>query len=155
MKKYSFLPGVKGILLTAALLPACVLAVSPNKTVLPDDFKVYYSKKLGVANKPFKGGKEFTIPTNNEYKDAPGCYVTCLSNQAKEDAIPVPGTKTYLIGQVRVEGRYRDGLCIPKGYESKDARKSTEIKEKCEQSFPTKCEEKSCAINTNTSMWFN
>src|SRR5437667_315666 len=58
----------------------------PNKTVLPDDFKVYQSQKVGLSTKSFKGATEKTVPTNNEYKDSPGCYVSCHSKHSKDAA---------------------------------------------------------------------
>lgn len=158
MKKDHCSKGSKGaLLLIMALLPTYVFAdISiPNKTLLPDEFKVYYNKKVGrLSRAPFKGGKETVIPTNNEYKDAPGCYISCHAKNAQEAAYPI-SDKIYVMGQVRVEGRYRDGLCLPKGYENKDVRSAKALKEKCEQSFPTKCENNSCWADSHTSNWFN
>lgn len=159
MKRYSKL------LLAVALMPVAMQSIAaesiammkPEDVRLPDAIKVYYSENHGVSKKPFKGAKADVLPTNNEYKDAPGCYIACYSNNPsvapKLGAYPVGG-KNYMMGQIRVEGHYHNGLCIPKGYENKDVRTSKEMKEACEKSFPAMCEKATCTANGLTANWF-
>lgn len=153
MKITSTYHQLAGILFSAILFPSVASAVSPNKTVLPDEVKVYYSEKVGLSRKAFNGGTEKVVPTNNDYKDSPGCYLFCVSKNAKHSAYPI-SDKVYTMGQVRVAGHYMNGLCIPKGYGDKDVRKAKEFKELCEKSFPEKCEKESCWADANTSQWF-
>lgn len=148
MKNYSLVA-----LLVSSLFAAAVQAETPNQTILPDDMKVYYNSEMGLSTKSFQGGKEKNIPTSNEFKDVPGCYVACLSNDAKNGAYPM-GEKAYVAGQIRVKGRYADGYCIPAGFEDKDARTSKEFKDKCQEAFPERCSNGTCFVGTNTSAWF-
>lgn len=127
--------------------------LKPVKGMLPDEFKVYHSEKVGLSTKPFKGGQEKIIPTNNEYREQPGCYLACYSKNPKEAAYHVIDD-TYMMGQIRVKGRYTNGMCVPTGYESKDARHSKDLMEQCEKAFPDKCTGASCWIETRTGNWF-
>ncbi len=143
----------------AMLLPLSSQAetMRPDDMRLPDDIKVYYSKKVGLTHKAYKGAKADVLPINNDYKDSPGCYIACYSNHgelaAKRGAYPVEG-KTFVMGQVRVKGHYHSGICIPTGYEHKSVHTSKEMKEACEKSFPAMCEKGSCWANGKTSHWF-
>lgn len=126
-----------------------------DPSVLPEQFKVYYNPKLGISKKVYKGATEKVILTNNEnVKDGQGCYVSCFSKNAKDAVYPVD-TNVYLMGQIRVQGQYHNGNCLPKGFEDKDVRASKEFKAKCEEAFPERCEKDSCwASGSNTANWF-
>ncbi len=127
----------------------------PNKGMLPEEFKVYYSEKTGISQKSFKGASEKVIPTKNDFTEVPGCYITCYTKDAKKGIYSV-GDNTYLIGQIRVAGHYYGGNCLPKGFENKDVRTAKEFKEMCEKDFPEKCEKESCTAGSNyTAQWFN
>lgn len=127
----------------------------PNKGMLPEEFKVYYSDKVGVSKKAFKGGSEKIIPVKNDFTEVPGCYISCYSSDPKKGVYSV-GDNTYLIGQIRVSGHYYGGNCLPKGFENKDVRKAKEFKEMCEKDFPEKCDKLSCTVGSNnTAQWFN
>lgn len=127
----------------------------PNKGMLPEEFKVYYSEKVGLSKKSFKGASEKIIPTKNDFTEVPGCYITCYTKDAKKGVYSV-GDNTYLIGQIRVSGHYYGGNCLPKGFENKDVRTAKEFKEMCEKDFPEQCEKESCtAGNNHTAQWFN
>lgn len=150
---------VKWILAAPLLLVGATsqATMKPDDMRLPDDIKVYYSEKVGLSRTAVKGAKADVLPTNNDYKESPGCYIACYSKTShiasKLGAYPVD-TKTYIMGQVRVKGRYHNGLCVPTGYESKDIRTSKTMKETCEKSFPAMCEKGSCWANGTTSHWF-
>ncbi len=148
------------------LLAATIIALSPLSQAgsmrpddmrLPDDIKVYYSTKVGLTHKHFKGAKADVLPVNNDYKDSPGCYIACYSNHqqnaAKYGAYPVE-EKTFVMGQIRVKGRYHNGICVPTGHEDKSIHTSKELKEACESSFPSMCEKGSCWANGRTAHWF-
>ncbi|HRE31803.1 MAG TPA: hypothetical protein PLD88_07515 [Candidatus Berkiella sp.] len=127
----------------------------PNKGMLPEEFKVYYSEKAGLSKTAFKGGSEKIIPTKNDFTEVPGCYISCYSKDAAKGIYNV-GDNTYLIGQIRVSGHYYGGNCLPKGFESQDIRNAKEFKEMCEKDFPDKCEKESCTVGSNSSaQWFN
>ena len=127
---------------------------TPNDTLLHEEFKVYYNEHIGLSKKPFKSSTAKTVPTKNDiHSDNPGCYIACYSKDKKHAVYSVDDSY-HLIGQVRVQGKYTNGLCIPKGYENKEFRGAKEIKEKCEISFPQPCAKGSCQIDGHTIHWF-
>ncbi len=127
----------------------------PNKGMLPEEFKVYYSDSAGISKTSFKGSSEKVIPTVNEFTEVPGCYISCYTTDAKKGLYNI-GDNNYLIGQIRVSGHYYGGNCLPKGFENKDVRTAKEFKEMCEKNFPEKCEKESCGVGANhTAQWFN
>lgn len=127
----------------------------PNKGMLPEEFKVYYSDSVGISKTSFKGSSEKVIPTINEFTEVPGCYISCYTKDAKKGLYNI-GDNNYLIGQIRVSGHYYGGNCLPKGFENKDVRSAKEFKEMCEKNFPEKCEKESCGVGaSHTAQWFN
>lgn len=128
-------------------------AAEPDKTILPDQFKVYYNQKVGLSTKSFDGAQEKVVPTNNEYKDAPGCYVACYSKNEKDSAYYIMDN-VYMMGQVRVPGTYTSGYCLPKGFENKELSSAQEFKEKCATAFPTQCQNNSCWADGHTANFF-
>lgn len=150
MKKHSLC----SLLIAFTFVPTALMAESPNKTVLPDDFKIYYNEKMGLSRTAFKGAHEKILPMNNDYKDAPGCYVACYAKDAKLGTYRISDS-TYIMGQVRVKGGYHNALCIPTGFEHKDLRTSKDMKEVCEKAFPAMCEKEKCWVDGKTSEWFN
>lgn len=127
----------------------------PNKGMLPEEFKVYYSDSVGISKTAFKGSSEKVIPTVNEFTEVPGCYISCFTKDPKKGIYSI-GDNHYLIGQIRVSGHYYGGNCLPKGFENKDVRTATEFKEMCEKNFPEKCEKASCGVVADyTAQWFN
>lgn len=132
---------------------ATAAPTSPMQEILPEQFKVYYNQNLGIARKAFNTSAEKIIPTNNEFTEAAGCYLSCYSKNAKDAIYPVD-THVYLMGQIRVQGHYHNGLCLPKGFENQDIRAAKEFKAKCEEAFPERCEKESCWASGNTGNWF-
>ena len=127
--------------------------LNPHETMLPEEFKVYYKPGLGISRKVFKQGDEKIIPNKNHFAEKPGCYIACYSKHAHHGVLATDDNY-HLVGQMRFEGHYANGICIPKGFESKDIRKAKEFKVKCEESFPEKCEKGSCDVHGLTSHWF-
>lgn len=153
MKKFSINFATKWICLALSIISTPTFADTPNKALLPEELNVYYDANTGISRKAFKGGAEKLVPTSNDFKEAPGCYVACYSKNAEDSAFSV-GDKVYLMGQIRVQGHYVNNLCIPKGYESKDVRTSSEFKDKCAEVFPERCTNKTCWAGSETAYWF-
>ena len=91
-------------------------------------------------------------PTVNLYQGSPGCYVACYSRTTFPAALT--GDETYAIGQVRVPGKYREGICVPTDYKNKDLSKEDFFTEICAQAFPDLCRESSCWADGNSGRWF-
>lgn len=154
MIKFSLGKCLKGALLVAAVFPFLSTANEQStKKLLPEEFQVYYNKNMGISTTAFKGGQAKTIPTSNTYEGAPGCYIACHGKNQHDGVYPV-SDNTYMMGQIRVQGHYANGYCIPKGYESKDIRQAKEFKEKCALEFPEQCKDSSCSISGQTAGWF-
>lgn len=134
-------------------LPTQIMATTQNKNILPEEFKVYYKKNVGVSQKAFKGSSEKLIPTSNSFEGNPGCYIACYSKNNLHGIYPVD-QKTYLVGQIRVKGNYQNAMCVPTGYTDKDYRQAKEFKTQCEAEFPEACENQSCWISGQTADWF-
>jgi hypothetical protein len=128
--------------------------VIAHKVLLPEDFKVHYHAKFGIQKEASENTTEKTIPTKNEYTQAPGCYVACFSHHKTKDGVYTVGSNQHMVGQVRVKGHYQGKLCSPEGFENQDLRVAQEFKEKCETHFPQKCEKDGCRAGGNTSHWF-
>ncbi len=139
-------------MLAAALLPMMAFAQTPNKTLLPDNFKIYVNEKVGLSRTNFAGAKEHILPINNDYKEAPGCYIACYSNDQKLGTYKI-SDHTYVMGQVRVKGGYHNAMCMPTGFDGKDLRHSKEMKTVCENAFPLMCEKGKCWVDGKTSTW--
>lgn len=114
-----------------------------HDTILPEVCTVYHHPEQGVSTTPFKKAKAKKIFTNNDYKDAPGCYILCLSKNKKRATYAIDA-HTYIMGQIRVPGYYDGGLCLPKGYEEQSLAEAKALIEKCEEAFPERCEKGSC-----------
>jgi hypothetical protein len=151
MRTYSLSIGF--LLIASFLSPLAMATEIPTSTVLPEEFKVYYKENVGISRKAFKGSTEKTIPTKNEFKENPGCYLSCVSKDQKEGQY-VFWDNQYIVGQVRVKGNYANGMCLPSGFENKDIRQAKELKAKCEETFPEKCTQGSCGVNGYTANWF-
>lgn len=122
-----------------------------NTHLLPDQF-VIYTNGNGAINHPVPGFMKKILPTNNDYKGMPGCYISCYSH-SKEAGIYRVSSTIYVYGQVRVPGKYDDRNCIPTGYRHKDI--------SAEKSFENLCTEKISGCKTNhcwaggeTGGWF-
>ncbi|HEY9849223.1 MAG TPA: hypothetical protein V6D28_07175 [Leptolyngbyaceae cyanobacterium] len=102
---------------------------------LPEDFRVYVSDQ-GAVNWPAPGYTEKILPTVNKYMGRDGGYVACYSRN-EEGSIYSVGGGIYVMGQIRLQGRYIGRIFHPKGYENKDISAAQEFKDLCNQTFPT------------------
>lgn len=124
-----------------------------DSTLLPQEFKVYYTEKIVIANHPFEGSIEKILPTRNEFEGTPGCYIACYSHEEKQSVYPV-GNNIFVMGQIRVPGHYMNKICQPTGFENKDISAEQEFKFKCEKVFPHQCGKSSCWAGGDTGGWF-
>lgn len=103
--------------------------------MLPEDFKVYVSNNP-VMNYPNVRFEERVLPTFNHYKGADGGYVAIYSH-SQEKAVYGVGGDVYVVGQVRMQGRYEGRIFVPSGFELEDdITQDTELLKICEMYFP-------------------
>lgn len=125
---------------------------NPNTAILPPDFNVYTIGN-SVVNSYFPGTEKKTLPTVNEFIGAPGCYVACYSHSQKNSVYSVGGD-IYVMGQVRVPGKYQNRICLPRGEERKDISAEPKFKELCARTLPNACTGNSCWTGGDTGGWF-
>lgn len=123
-----------------------------NFFILPRDFKVYTNGDL-LVNWPAPGFKETTLPTINNYQYTPGCYIMCYSKEKKMGVYTI-GEGIYVVGQVRVPGKYEGKKCTPKGYENKDVGNMTFFNDLCERNLMDACYQGKCWAGADTGGWF-
>ncbi|MBW4563866.1 MAG: hypothetical protein KME32_22535 [Mojavia pulchra JT2-VF2] len=102
---------------------------------LAEDFRVYVSTEGGVVNWAAPGYTERILPTVNKYMNRDGGYIACYSRNQKGSIYSV-GSGIYVMGQIRLQGRYIGRIFHPKGYEDKDISAAIEFKTLCNQTFP-------------------
>lgn len=122
----------------------------PDQILLPDNFSVY-TNGSAVINHPMEGFQKKTLPTNNDYKQSPGCYIACYSDDKNNGIYPV-GKDVYVNGQVRVAGAYQGTMCIPTGYENKDLSKEDSLKVQCAKI--STCTSNQCWAGGDTGGWY-
>lgn len=142
-------------LLAVSCIPSSAFADPSDATnlsdlLLPDNFSVYV--RTVVVNHPVNGFDQKTLPTNNDYKATPGCYVACYSHDNK-DAVYGVGNNIYVLGQVRVAGKYEGRNCIPQGFENKDIAAESYFNSLCAAKIST-CKEGNCWAGGDTGGWF-
>jgi hypothetical protein len=102
---------------------------------LPEDFKVYVGNG-SVVNWNADGYEEKVLPTVNKYEGSDGGYIACYSRN-QEGSIYSVGDGIYVMGQIRVQGKYIGRIFHPIGYENKDISAAQEFKHLCNQTFPS------------------
>lgn len=105
------------------------------ETPLPKNFKVYV-KGESIISHPEPGYDEKVLLTFNKYEGKDGGYIGCYSHKKETDVCHVGGG-IYLIGQIRLQGEYNGRIFVPKGYEDRDISTVRELKDLCEQYFPS------------------
>lgn len=153
MKSYSTL-FVLGTWMVGIIFSATANAETiPSQTILPEDMTVYLHPEYGVFRKEVKPATLKSLPTNNDYRQNPGCYLNCISKNP-EYSVYSTGPNEHVKGQMRVKGQYADGYCIPHGHEEKGVRNDPSFKELCERNFPKQCVNGSCELQSETAHWF-
>jgi hypothetical protein len=128
-----------------------VQTINPNQSILPSPFPIASNGQV-VINHPAPGFTTLYLPTNNDYKGNPGCYVACYSHDAKLGIYPV-GKDIFVNGQVRVPGTYNGTLCNPSSAQSKDTNQANEFKNICRDKIES-CKSTSCWTGGDTGGWF-
>lgn len=123
----------------------------PNQILLPETFSVY-TDGTTVINHPAPGFNEKQLPTINLYKGAQGCYIACYSHQAENAVYPV-GDNIYVLGQVRIAGKYAGRICEPTNFAGKDISGDATFKTICTEKVPT-CVGGHCWAGGDTGGWF-
>lgn len=83
--------------------------------LLPTNFQVYTGPGYVVADCPFTGSAETTLPTLNTYIGNDGGYMAVYTHTANCSAYPI-SNGIYVAGQIRLEGTYQGGIFQPQGY---------------------------------------
>lgn len=123
-----------------------------NSELLPENYSVWTNGNTPVNN-PRGGGAHKVLPTNNGFKDAPGCYIACYSHG--KDGVYSVGGNIQVFGQVRVPGEYQQRVCIPTDFENVDISAVQKFKDLCNQTFDScKNAEGGCWAGGDTGGWF-
>lgn len=101
---------------------------------LPEDFRVYLMEGGGVINWAAPGTKELILPTVNRYEGTDGGYVAFYTRD-KAKAVYLCMKDIYVVGQVRLKGRYNGGIFHPAGFEGKDISAEQHFKDLCRELF--------------------
>ena len=142
------------------LLPCMLFIVStstiaevadPTQALLPETL-IVYTDGATVINHPSMGFTEKSLPIINLYKGTPGCYIACYSHQ-KDNAAYSVGENTYVMGQVRIAGRYNARICEPINFEGKDISGDVIFKTMCKEKI-TSCGNGQCWAGGDTGGWF-
>lgn len=131
--------------------PVIAQVSDPNQTLLPEAYSVY-TNGTTVINHPEEGFTEKVLPTVNLYKGAQGCYIACYSRQAENAVYPV-GDNIYVLGQVRVAGKYNGRVCEPTNFAGKDISGDATFKTICTEKITT-CVNAQCWAGGDTGGWF-
>lgn len=92
---------------------------------------------------------DFYVPTVNDFTGFPGCYVAAYSRTQRNSVYSVGGG-IYVMGQVRVPGRYEGRICQPAGYEGQDISRLDYFKDLFEQTLPDACSKRICWAGGDT-----
>ncbi len=117
---------------------------------LPEDFKVYVGEG-SVINHPVPGYQERILPTINRYQGNDGGYIAIYSRNASQGVYSVGGG-IYVIGQIRLQGKYIGRIFHPLGYEEQDIRALEEFKRLADENFSV-CQG-GCWAGGDTGGWF-
>lgn len=118
----------------SAPTPIATSPSSPESQLLPENFAVYVNGYT-VINHPARGFQRKVLPTVNDFRGTPGCYVACYSHDEQRGVYPVSNS-IFVMGQVRVPGRYEARVCLPDRYGRSDISAAQGIKELCKASIP-------------------
>ena len=109
---------------------------------LPEEFQVYVLNHQ--ASTTAKLGSELVvIPTNNDYRHNPACYMVCYRHQ--KGLYSPNNDDIFVTGQVRIAGVYdKHGICQPtKAYDAS----------LCEAYFPA-CANHTCWAGGDSGGWY-
>jgi hypothetical protein len=121
-----------------------------EKRMLPEDFRVYVGEGV-VINHPSPGYQERILPTVNRYQGKDGGYIAIYSYNASQGVYSL-GEGIYVIGQIRLQGKYIGRIFHPMGYEGEDISAAEEFKQLADETFPA-CQG-DCWAGGDTGGWF-
>lgn len=103
---------------------------------LPEDFRVFMDNQgiFGTSRGEGQGVESLILPTVNQYKGADGGYVAFYSRDPA-NAVYSVGGGIYVVGQIRLKGRYIGRIFHPEGYLNQDISAVSEFKALCRQTF--------------------
>lgn len=78
--------------------------------------------------------EERILPNINFFKGTPGCYIACHSGNPDKASFSTPNN-AYIIGQIRIQGRYQGSQCLPLNYETINISNEPVFTELCSKSF--------------------
>ena len=130
------------------------ISVERNKliqTPLPEHFKVYVKGESLISHYE-PGYEEKVLPTFNVYKGKDGGYIECYIRDPEKKSVCSVGGGFYLIGQIRLQGKYNGRIFVPKGCEGKDLNTVRWITNLCKQHFSS---EDNIWVGNDTGGWFD
>ncbi|KTD18550.1 Uncharacterised protein [Legionella lansingensis] len=125
-------------------------SMNPDTRLLPSPFPVYIIGEGVVINHPYPGAKDVSLPTDNSYTAAPGCYIACYSHSKGVYSV---SPTIYVMGQIRVRGQYKERICQPEGYFNQDISAADKFKQLCSQKIKS-CKNIECWAGGDTGGWF-
>ncbi len=146
----AFVHSVLLALATAAAPAPSPAPSGPEAQLLPADFRVFAADDA-VVNHPVDGFGARVLPTVNDFRGAPGCYVACYSHDSTHASYGVGGG-IYVLGQVRVAGRYDGRVCRPTAFGHADISRAPAIAALCSKAVPA-CQGH-CWGGGDTGGWF-
>jgi len=102
--------------------------------LLPEKFTVWVGDG-GVVNHEVSGYKKRILPTKNQYMGNDGGYIAVYSHNPIGSIYSVGGD-IYVMGQIRVQGKYDGRIFQPKGYEGVDISAAQYFKDLANKTFP-------------------
>ena len=106
-----------------------------KQNLLPENFQVYVRGE-SVINWPAPGYEERVLPTVNLYMGKDGGYIAVYCRDEGRGIYSV-GDGIYVIGQIRLQGKYIRRIFMPRGYEGRNLSAVQEVKDLCNQAFPS------------------
>lgn len=123
---------------------------TPEYNHLPEDFKVYVGADGSAINMPAPGYVERFLPVVNQYAEPNGGYIACYSKNEKTGVYSVGGG-VFVVGLIRLPGKYIDRVFYPKGDETNDIGTEQALKDLCNETFPDSAP---CWAGGDTGAWF-
>lgn len=118
--------------------------------ILSEDFRVYVGE-AGVINHSVLGYQEKILPTVNRYQGKDGGYIAVYSHNSVSGVYSIGGD-IYVIGQIRLKGKYIGRIFHPAGYEGQDISAAEEFKQLADETFES-CQG-DCWAGGDTGGWF-
>ncbi|MCE2993357.1 MAG: hypothetical protein ACK5WS_04530 [Alphaproteobacteria bacterium] len=125
-----------------------ICAVDHKNYILPEETRMYLSESGDLAEVQIDSSyREIVVPMINYYKGEGGCYLVCYSVDSDHSAYPL-GNGNYVVGQIRMDGKYFGSKCVSKVAVNFDAM------DVCHDFFSNQCFANSCWIGSETGAWF-